>query len=703
MTQIANPFRPTRWEHHRDGKPLLWFTDTARELAAPKSVFLYGSRGSGKTSLLKSICWEDLADNDSLRLQRRLEDFDHIGVYIRFPDHISSSLAYEAWRRQFPHATNPEIAYHRFFSLAVELVCAERCLEAMHALRLRDMVTYCPAQELHIVEDFCDEYEALIDFASRRPRTFLELARLLRNIVPRMSEACGHGTAAALSERLPPREPNQLLAYLSERLVQAVRVRGLGEPRQTSLKICLDDCEVLSDVQRRSVNTLIRLSKSPVSWVLSSVGEAAEASETYLDAQPLTDADRLVRSLNDRNDKDFLELCQSVVSLRLYFALPIEARPDNASIDLRLIFDLSKRLGETSVNQLIEQILRRSKSPMCELVRSGAQELHGAIAKLKRRAPRRYVSPDAVLPFYEAYLLMHWQGHADAFKAGIQQDDVKRVAGFAGEVVEESTNAWLRRKQLSSLLHLAQSLRMRKMPLFGSNIVVSLADSSIRDFLEIMAEIFDRYRVGVEGDEDGRSSLVRFAATRTQLAQSYQNDAIYTASQDYFNGVANHAESNADVMSRFISGLGNLTSLLQSNPADPRVFASPERGIFLIEYDTSDPIAVEEAQFVQAILQHAKLAGYVRAEKVPGALRAQADAGNKQVAFRLHRRFAPYFHFSYRGAYLTVRVSQSDVARLCRRIDEQSPFAWAKALAGVVGKVGDRQIQLPLNTEDQNV
>ena len=95
MTQIANPFRPTRWEHHRDGRPLLWFTDAAGELAAPKSVFLYGSRGSGKTSLLKSICWEDLADNDSLRLQRRLNDFDHIGIYIRACRHLGDSHAAE--------------------------------------------------------------------------------------------------------------------------------------------------------------------------------------------------------------------------------------------------------------------------------------------------------------------------------------------------------------------------------------------------------------------------------------------------------------------------------------------------------------------------------------------------------------------------------------------------------------------------------
>ena len=695
MTEIANPFRPTRWEHHRDGRPLLWFTSAARELAAPKSVFVYGSRGSGKTSLLKSICWEDLAENDSLRLQRHIEDFEHIGIYIRFPDHISQSLDYKEWSAQFPKATNPALVYYRFFSLAVELVCAERTLEALHALRVKDMVTYAPGQELQIVEDFCDEYAALQNFTSRPPRTFLELARLLRNIVPRMSEACSNGTAVALMDHLPPREPNQLLTYLAGRLVSAVRVKANGETRQTSLKFCLDDCEVLSAIQRRSLNTLVRLSKSPISWVISSVGEADESSETFLDAQPLTDADRLVRSLNDRNDKDFLELCQSVISLRIYFALPVELRPDQ-SRDLREIFDLEERLGEVGVNTLIQQLLRRSKSPSARLVQDGAAELHSAIGRAGRSSPRRY-APDAIPPFYEAYLLMHWQGSEDAFKTDITSADIKRLSHFASQVLDDSFNAWLRRKQLGSLLHLAQSLRMRKMPLFGGNIIVSLADSSIRDFLEIMAEVFDRYEAGTHSATAAKNTLERFASSRTQLAMTYQSDAIYAASQDYYNGVANHAESDADTMSRLVNGFGNLTSLLQSNPADPRVFATPERGVFVIEFETSDACAEKEAQFVSNLIHQGFLAGYLRIEKVPKAMRSQADVNARLIAFRLHRRFAPHFTFSYRGAYAPVRISQADIATLCRRVDEQSPFAWAKSIAGIVGKVGDRQIKLPLH------
>ena len=43
MTRATlNPFRPTRWEHHTDGRPLIWFTEEAEELAAEKSTYVYG-------------------------------------------------------------------------------------------------------------------------------------------------------------------------------------------------------------------------------------------------------------------------------------------------------------------------------------------------------------------------------------------------------------------------------------------------------------------------------------------------------------------------------------------------------------------------------------------------------------------------------------------------------------------------------------
>jgi hypothetical protein len=115
MTRLPlNPFRPTRWEHQQDGKQLIWYTRTANNLADDKSIYVSGSRGSGKTTLLRSICWEDLATNVSLRMQRKLEDFKSIGIYVRFPDHLTVAMSFVDWARIYPlskqHAASASIA-----------------------------------------------------------------------------------------------------------------------------------------------------------------------------------------------------------------------------------------------------------------------------------------------------------------------------------------------------------------------------------------------------------------------------------------------------------------------------------------------------------------------------------------------------------------------------------------------------------------
>ena len=205
ISSTINPFRPTRWEHTRDELQLIWFTSAADVLILEKAVYVKGSRGSGKTTLLKSICWEDLAKNTSLRLQRTLGDFNHLGVYIRFPDHISASFSFAAWSRAYPDAPEPEFEFHRLFSLVVELTCAEKALSACHELRIMGMIRVAPGEELQAVEALTTEYPGFERSSGSNPRTFAELAKLYRATVRRINEACGRGTLRDL-EPCSPRE-----------------------------------------------------------------------------------------------------------------------------------------------------------------------------------------------------------------------------------------------------------------------------------------------------------------------------------------------------------------------------------------------------------------------------------------------------------------------------------------------------------------
>lgn len=502
-----NPFRPTRWEHHTDGRPLIWFTEEAEELSADKSTYIHGTRGTGKTTLLKGICWEDLCYNESLRMQRRLADFKNIGVYIRFPDHISASMSFTDWAELFPKVQNPEYEFYSFFSAAVEAICIERVADASHHLREMGEIEIAATQELQLVSDFIDEFPAISGFVTRRPVTFLDLARCLRFMVSAMNCACGRGTVGELVGELPDREPYRMLSYFAERVSAAIQLKTSVGPQVVGFKFCLDDCEVLSPLQRKSLNSLVRLSRAPCSWVVSSVGGGRDDSETFIELQPLTDADRRVISLDGRNESAFRELCQSVVSLRLIFSLPQTARPTLSQAEITSFFDLQQRLGRWDVNDMMAALVNRSARPATEILRQGAERLLDLMRERKKKIPQRYDVEEGRLPYYEAYILMLWRGREEAFKTSLEVGDIEKLATFADSFGNAAFEAWLRRKQRGAFLHFATALGVRRLPLAGANIVVSLADGSIRDFLEIMGEIYEAYVAAQKWDPKEPTNL----------------------------------------------------------------------------------------------------------------------------------------------------------------------------------------------------
>ncbi|MCT2401839.1 hypothetical protein [Novosphingobium mangrovi (ex Huang et al. 2023)] len=696
MTSGAiNPFRPTRWEHHTDGRPLIWFTEEAEELSADKSTYIHGTRGTGKTTLLKGICWEDLCYNESLRMQRRLADFKNIGIYIRFPDHISASMSFTDWAAIFPKVQNPEYEFYSFFSAAVEAICIERVADASHHLREMGEIEIAAAQELQLVSDFVDEFPAVAGFGPRQPITFLDLARCLRLMVSAMNRACGRGTVGELVGELPDREPYRMLSYFAERVSAAIRLKTNVGPQVVGFKFCLDDCEVLSPLQRKSLNSLVRLSRAPCSWVVSSVGGGRDDSETFIESQPLTDADRRVISLDGRNENAFRQLCQSVVSLRLIFSLPQAARPTLSQSEISSFFDLQQRLGRWDVNDMMGALVSRSARPATVLLRQGAERLLALLREKKKKIPLRYDAEEGRLPYYEAYILMLWRGREEAFKTTLEVGDIEKLTTFVDSFGHAAFEAWLRRKQRGAFLHFATALGIRRLPLAGANIVVSLADGSIRDFLEIMGEIYEAYVTAHKWDPKEPTNLSRFSTSRTPIANSIQTNGIYSASEAYFEGVSRRSEIDTDVISRLLAGLGEYTSLLQTSPNDPRTLSTTERGVFFVDYMSlmgADGLP-NSAKFVNAAIRQAELAGYLRPVEIRRHQVRHIDGQFRSVAFRLHRRFSPKFRFSFRGAYEAVALDPQDLAILCLGGATVTTRDWAENL---VAKIPASSTQLDL-------
>jgi hypothetical protein len=680
-----NPFRPTRWEHQKEGHQLIWYSKLADDLAAEKSVYVSGSRGSGKTTLLKSICWEDLARNASLRLQKTIADVSAIGAYIRFPDHLTAALANVDWATTYPAAPNPELEAHRYFSFLVEITCAERAITACHELRVLEFAQIDVRDELGFPKKILDEFpriKVFPDIESELVRTLPDVSRVLRIVSRRMNEAAARGTVKALNEALPSREPGEFLAFVTEGLAKIVRLKARHGLRAPWFKFCLDDCEVLNTSQQISINTLVRTSKSPISWVVSYVGSQFENSRTYLSQQPLTEADRRVESLDSREDEDFRDLCQAVVSLRLMFSVSESARSERKIDKIQEFFPLSARLGRRDVNEMMELMVRRSTSPIAGRLKQCSERLRdwqiSEGSKPDRQNPRE-------LPLFQTYVLLHWQDRAKAFKTEFDSSDEAQLIERAKAIQSDAGAAWLRRKQRAALLHLSSVLGFKTLPLAGASVIISLADRSIRDFLEILGFIFEAYAKRHRLDVSDRSSLDKFAASRTQIAYAIQTEGIYAASGAYHAGVSARGERDFDVILRLVDGLGYLTSQLQSDSSDATVFGRAERGLFSIHFealsvDSLAPAAARE-RLVWSTLRQAELAGYIRTVDASSRdILSQEDPDGRSLMVRLHRRLAPYFRFSYRGPYESTALQASEVWLLCDRANPTDPRVWADSM-----------------------
>ena len=103
------------------------------------------------------------------------------------------------------------------------------------------------------------------------------------------------------------------------------------------------------------------------------------------------------------------------------------------------------------------------------------------------------------------------------------------------------------------------------------------------------------------------------------------------------------------------------------------------------------------ASLVSTAIRQAELAGYLRPVKIKHRQFPEAEERFRSVPFRLHRRFSPRFHFSFRGAYEVVALNPSDLAALCFPQNAQATRDWAESMIGKA-PTSRAQLELPIVT-----
>lgn len=613
------PFSQARWEH--DSEHLFYLPrEQFLWLQEAKPTYLVGTRGTGKTTLLKALNWRERLTNRSLQRQlRELSDSSDlfsahcVGVYFKLP-RVQLDLFDQLLGEDDPLYTNA-------VSLYLGLNWVDLMAEAVIGLLEAEVFTFSSDDERDAVARIC-EYFADTPGAGRyldsaNTRTLRSLAKGLRQVRRSLERDLQTGASASeLAAEYPIGQLAEFADFAGHELVGLFPV-GDGEPWY--FLVCMDEGESLSESQQLAVNSLIRVAERPVLPVVACLTLPSPLTSTAGN-MTTTNADVDVIAIDTMDRKEFREFAEGVASVRLQEATGNEV--------LRVTLD--KLVGPLQINKLLERIIRGSTDPWGRYLLAEAEGNKGLpyFGEESADAP----------PIYQTFLVRE-------LDLTVPSEDA------AHWEARGQSSAEIRKKMAAAYLTICSRLRVN--PLYASSsMLLGMSDKCVRDFLWQMHELYME-----------TSATPGAFAKKSNIPVTSQDVALRRASNNKINRVGDFVLAETSTVSRLVDGLGVLTARLQ-RPSEAQLIAgytrqlrSNEPGVFRIQTDDrSNPGYPEIADLIQEAIE----ASYLRrVSKVKEALK-----------FRVHSSLAAHYEFSYRGAYSETVLMLDEVRALCIVTDE---------------------------------
>ena len=607
---LEKPFSQARWELeglHLFHLPRQRFS----RLEEPKPTYIIGTRGTGKTTLLKSLNWELRLTNNSLRDQLRaltgstdLFVGRYVGVYFKLP---------RAQLSIFDDYVGPEHPlYTNLFALHIALNWIDLLVDATAGLARHDIISLTSSDELRIataVHQRYSDYE-LVDryFGPRESRTLGELSHATRRLREHLERDLQTGiTPEEIASRIPVGQLGEIASFVASQLLT---VYGAEEDGWT-FRVCMDEGEVLTPSQQRAINSMVRVAERPVLPLLAATSLPEPLHETS-GRMKVTNADVNLLWLTDWPDSEFADFVQGVSAVRM------RAATGDPSLEV----DLASIVGTWHVNEILEDVLTGSAN-------AWGQQL---LATARSNRDERYfgdLDNDAP-PIYQTYL----------------------VEALELDVPDANSTRWEQRKQQSAEIrkrivaaYLSVCQRVGATPRYaGRDMILQLCDGCVRDFLWQMHEIY------LEADVSPASFLT------THVSVFKQDRALRRAAENKLSRLGNYVFAETSTMTRLVDGLGEITAALQ-RPPESRMrdgysahLRSSERGAFR----TPTGSRLEDDAVLLELVQEAVDANYL----------TWCGTQSNPVRFRVHTSLAPHFGFSYRGAYSDTTIEIHELRAL---------------------------------------
>lgn len=655
---MMNPFKPTKIEWETN--PKIWLSPTARSFTTSlKPVYISGNRGSGKTTLLRSLSSRFLLESDFLRRQYSLKHFHWFGAYLQFNRNLqfyTSELA--SCVNASAISEGERITDHEVFSKYFEISLLSSFLEEVKYLELKDLLhTKAPLERAA-----CKELESIFSDCEipgvKNVDDFSDARRLCNKVLDIFLMRDYDYSGAFVRRAIQAFPIGRLIRFIRENGIPALASPLFRSNQPLQLFVLVDDCESLSIEQQKALNTYVRQTEGEAKWIVSYLGGQFNSVDTFLPNTSLTEADREIVHLGGMKDSDFVRFCEQVADIRLKSVI-YQNTEKVLHDDLSFSF---QRFGEYNYNALVELSLKGSQARPVREFKHRVDETKAVLKSIvsKGMHSQFHCSPGQS-PYIEHIII-------DELKLDIWQYALKDEQRTLQKVIA--------RKQVAAFIYICELLNRRPV-LAGRNIANLFSDTTIRDFLDLMASVWDSSEAGNRSGLGSSNTVANraryFLAKTTVIPPSMQNSAIRNSSEAKAQSVEALLSSTEPHIAHFVKGIGYLTYELHGLADKPRALSTPERGVFRTNVDQVDSLFVgeqREGQFIR-LLRRMERDGFVRIVELPGR-------GSPFVKFRLHRRLCPHFGCSPRGGYEVVAMEARDVVTLLKWSSGADQMKWAK-------------------------
>lgn len=597
----VSPFTLNRFEYEASH---LYFLEESilATLEQPKPIYLVGSRGTGKTTLLKALSWEERLNNDSLRNQLNYDVFSgrYIGIYLKLPEVQLDNMS------QWLSSVNDQL-HAKVLAYYLDLIWLELLSKAIAELIANEIFLTSAQQEqqciANIVEDFPKVFSGK---KTAEPITLIGLSKAIRDTRNQLelSATLERSVPATVEEMNITHKIGEFGRSLACDLTKLC-ISKEAEPWH--FKICMDEGECLSHFQQLVVNTMFRLSKSPLFYIVSFVRKPSDTTSTLIPNLTLQQADRELKELDGLTPKRFRNLAEGVATVRVQKFLHKN--------DVR--FSTEKSLGKLDINSLLTQILKNSVNTEAKKLLEQAVTMAGNPV---------FAESEAVsLPIYQTYII-------NKLKLTLTSPDSP-----TWKQRKQSSSEW-RKKMVAAYLSICAEVSATVRYASG-DMVLQLSDMCVRDYLSQLDEIFKK------------SELTLDQFIKGKIPDDDQVSALKTASAKKRASIPQAGVNSPGETGSIIHGLASVTALIQRSSSGNEHLNSSERGIFSLSISGASDSNEES---LIRIIKEAAEAGFLKLVEVD----------EHTCRFRVHTSLAAAYGFSYRGAYYNCKISFADLNSL---------------------------------------